>query len=57
MLCSKKKKIILVLGSQASDRVWIVGIFGEGVDEKNNNGNFTDFLFFETVCDFFNWFN
>ena len=43
MLCSKKKKIILVLGSQASDRVWIVGIFGEAVDEKNNNGNFTDF--------------
>ena len=32
-----------MLGSQASDRVWIVGIFGEAVDEKNNNGNFTDF--------------
>ena len=43
MLCCKKYIYILVLGSQASDIVWIVGIFGEAVDEKKNNGNFTDF--------------
>ena len=42
VLCSSKY-FIRVPGNQASDRGWIVGIFGEVVDEKNNNGNFTDF--------------
>ena len=43
MLCSIY--FIRVLGSQASDRGWIDGIkfFGEAIDEKNNNRNFTDF--------------
>ena len=43
MLCSKY--FIRVLGSQASYRGWIDGIkfFGEAIDEKNNNRNFTDF--------------
>ena len=34
---------------------WIVGIFGEAVDETT--GILLIFLFFETVCDFFNWVN
>ena len=43
VLCSKY--FIRVLGSQASDRGWIDGIkfFGEAIDEKNNNRNFTVF--------------